>query len=93
MMKRIVLLAVVVLGITSGSTFAAGSQDSEKDWCLLGISNKCSGSTTLDLVDKIRRLKMAIDKGTTVYTPDEVEHFKSMLEEAYVAEDFVAKRR
>jgi len=92
-MKHIVIAAVLVLGITSGISFAADTADSEKDWCLLGISNKCAGSTTLDLVEKIKRLNIAINKGTAVYTPEELEHFKKKLEDAYDAEDFLVKRR
>jgi hypothetical protein len=92
-MKHIVMAAVMVLCITAGISFAAENPDSEKDWCLLGISNKCAGSTTLDLVEKIKRLNIAINKGTAVYSPEELEHFKKKLEDAYEAEDFLVKRR
>lgn len=92
-MKRIVIAAVTVLCISAGYAFAAENPAAEKDWCLLGISNKCPGSTSLDLVEKIKRLNVAIDKGTAVYTPEELEHFKKKLEDAYAAEDFLVKRR
>jgi len=92
-MKRAVMAAVMVVSITAGVCFAAGGQDSEKDWCLLGISDKCSGSTSIDLVDKIRRLDTAIGKGAAVYTPEELEHLKKMLEEAHDIEEILFRRR
>lgn len=92
-MKRIVMATALALFISAGFSFAADSQDSEKDWCLLGISNKCPGTTTLDLLDKIKRLNVAIDKGTAVYAPEEIEHFKRVLVEAYETEDMLLKRR
>ncbi|BCS52698.1 hypothetical protein [Geobacter sp. SVR] len=93
MMKHIVTAAVLILlGSASTSCFAADNKDSEKDWCLLKIESKCSGTTTLDLNDKIRRLNTAIDKGTSVYTPEELEHLKHVLEEALWADSLLRVR-
>lgn len=91
-MKRAVIAAVMIVSFAAGFSFAADGQDSEKDWCLLGISDKCSGSITIDLVDKIRRLDIAINKGIAVYTPEELEHLKKMLEDAHETEDLLNTR-
>jgi len=92
-MKRIVMAAVMVMSIAGGSSFAADGKDSEKDWCLLGISSKCVGTTTIDLFDKIRRVNVAIEKGAAVYSPEEIEHFKRMLEELQYTEEILLRRR
>ncbi len=80
-MKRIVSALVLLL---SAACLCQGAevQQEDKDWCLLGIADKCSGSTTFDLVEKTRRLEAAIKKGTAVYTPEELKHLQAMLEEA-----------
>jgi hypothetical protein len=91
-MKHAVLAAVIIMFIAVGVSFAAAGQDKEKDWCLLGISNKCSGSTSIDLVDKIRRLDIAIKKGTAVYTPEELDHLKKMLDDAHETEELLFRR-
>lgn len=80
-MKLIVMTVVMVISMTGGSSFAADGKDSEKDWCLLGISSKCDGTTTIDLLSKIKRVEVALEKGTAVYSPEEVEHFTRLLEE------------
>ena len=92
-MKRIVLAGLVVVSMAGGVALAADTPDSEKDWCLLGISSKCAGTTTIDLFDKIKRLNVAINKGTAVYTPEEIEHFKQALKEAYETEENLLRRR
>jgi hypothetical protein len=79
-MKKIILTLAMVLMATDASA-AADSQGSEKDWCLLGISDKCPGTTTFDIVEKTRRLEAAIKNGTAVYTPEEIKHFQAMLDE------------
>ena len=79
-MKKIILTLAMVL-MATGASAAADSQGSGKDWCLLGISDKCPGTTTFDIVEKTRRLETAIKKGTVVYTPEEIKHFQAMLDE------------
>ena len=91
-MKRIFLAIVMALSTVIVS-HASDNQDSEKDWCLLGITNKCPSSTTLDLVDKIKRLEAAIQRGSAVYTPDELKHLQAMLEEAYLIKDLLDTKR
>jgi len=92
-MNKFIVSGLVLLYTTVAVSFAADKPDLDKDWCLLGISNKCAGTTTIDLFDKIKRLNVAIGKGTAVYTPEELEHFKAQLEEAYVTEEVLLKRR
>jgi hypothetical protein len=79
-MKKIILTLAMVLMATDASA-TTDSQGSEKDWCLLGISDKCPGTTTFDIVEKTRRLEAAIKNGTAVYTPEEIKHFQAMLDE------------
>lgn len=90
-MKLIILACVLVLAVT-GVSAAIDSRDSEKDWCLLGIADKCSGTTTFDLPEKTRRLETAIKKGTAVYTPDELKHLQAMLDEARQIKILLDKR-
>ena len=91
-MKRIVLVAAVVLSVTA-LTYAADNHESEKDWCLLGVANKCPTTTTIDLVDKIKRLETATNKGSAVYTPEETKHLQAMLEEAFFAREILFNKR
>jgi hypothetical protein len=88
-MKRLVMTIVMVTSLAGGSSFAADGKDSEKDWCLLGESSKCEGTTTFDLLSKIKRVNVAIEKGTSVYTPEEIEHFNRLLEELNYTHDML----
>lgn len=87
-MKRIILLLVVVLSVAA-SAHATEGKDADKDWCLLGNTDKCPGGTTFDLFEKIRRLEAAIKKGAAVYTPEELKHLQAMLEEAYETKELM----
>jgi hypothetical protein len=42
-----VILALAIVFTVSGVSTAADSQGPEKDWCLLGIADTCSGIATL----------------------------------------------
>jgi len=90
--KQIVLVISIVLSVAALS-HATETQDQEKDLCLLGITNKCTSTTTLDLVDKIARLEAAINKGSAVYTPEELKHLQAMLEEAYLIKELLLNKR
>ena len=81
----------MVMTVT-GVSVAAESAGSEKDWCLLGIADKCAGTTTFDLPEKTRRLEAAIKKGTAVYTPEELKHLQAMLDEARQIKVLLDKR-
>ena len=90
-MKTIIVACALVLAVT-GISGAADSRDPEKDWCLLGIADKCAGTTTFDLPEKTRRLEAAIKKGTAVYSPEELKHLQAMLEEARQIKVLLDKR-
>jgi hypothetical protein len=90
-MKRIIPALAIVLTLT-GVSAAADSQGPEKDWCLLGVADKCSGTTTLALPEKTRRLEAAIKQGTAVYTPEELKHLQAMLDEARQIKMLLDKR-
>ncbi|MDR3581154.1 MAG: hypothetical protein P4L44_14430 [Oryzomonas sp.] len=59
--------------------------DTGKDACLLDINN-CSGHY-YDIVEKIARLKAAIQIGTRVYSPKELEHIEYLLKESLITAD------
>lgn len=90
-MKKIILTVVMLL-MATGASSAADSQGSEKDWCLLGVADKCPGTTTFDLPEKTRRLEAAIKKGTAVYTPEELKHLQALLDEARQIKMLLEKR-
>jgi hypothetical protein len=86
-MKTIPLFMTMSLFIASAACAdPGGGFDSGKDLCLLDI-NKCPGQSHYNIVEKIARLKAAIEIGTKVYTPEEVVHLKYSLEEALVTAD------
>ena len=90
-MKTIIAACALVMTV-AGISNAADSRNSEKDWCLLGIADKCGGTTTFDLAEKTRRLEAAIKKGTDVYTPEELKHLQAMLEEARQTKKLLDRR-
>lgn len=90
-MKKIIVALAMVLA-AAGISAAADSMDAEKDWCLLSIADKCTGTTTFDLPEKTRRLEAAIKKGTAVYTPEELKHLQAMLDEARQIKVLLDKR-
>lgn len=82
-MKKIVLSGILLLSIV-GNIHAADlvpESRQAKDLCLLD-SNKCEGHVRYDLLEKIKRLTIALKLGTSVYSPEEVEHLEKLLEEA-----------
>jgi hypothetical protein len=66
----------------------------EKDMCLLDINN-CVDKSYYNIVEKIKRLKIALKKGLSVYSPSEITHLENVLDESYYcverieAEDFI----
>ena len=90
-MKQVFSAIILVLSLVMVS-HAADNQDSEKDWCLLGISNKCPGTTTFDRVEKTKRLEAAIKKGSAVYSPVELKHLQAMLEEIHEIQELLENR-
>jgi len=88
--KQTLLLIIMLLSVAMVST-AEDNQDAEKDWCLLGVTNKCAGSSTFDLVEKIKRLEIAIKKGSTVYTPEELKHLQAMLADAHETQELMKR--
>ncbi|MBJ6724329.1 hypothetical protein [Geomesophilobacter sediminis] len=89
-MKKIVVavllalsLAAVVHAEESGkeSTDAPkAAPQSQKDECIL--NSKDCGDQALSIQTKIDRLKQEIEKGTRVYTPQEIQKLKNRLKAA-----------
>ena len=44
--------------------------------------NNCVGQTYYNIVEKIIRIKSALEIGSRVYTPQELEHLTYMFDEA-----------
>jgi hypothetical protein len=89
MMKGMILSISLVLALAC-NVLAAGdvpATGSAKDLCLLD-SNKCEGGFRYDIIEKIRRLNAAIKLGETVYTREEVEHLRNILDETRDSFDF-----
>ena len=82
-MKSIPIIFMIIL-IINGVAFADQKieSNSNKDWCLLDNKN-CSGHSYYNIVEKIARLKAAIEIGTNLYTPEECKHLKYLLDEAF----------
>ena len=80
-MKPVLVCAFIMLSLTVGAHAEDLQSGAGKDMCLLDINN-CLGQSFYNIVDKIARIRAAIEKGSLVYTPQEVEHLKYMLVEA-----------
>jgi hypothetical protein len=89
-MKRLSFIVFVVVAglMMQPATGIPGDQDEfeppekaqEKDLCLL-YASQC-GTQVQSLQDKIYRLQEEIEKGTKVYTVEELRRLKHKLEEA-----------
>ena len=83
-MKSIPIVIVITLIIVTGVAFAdrESGSNSGKDMCLLDIKN-CTGHNYYNIVEKIARLKKAIEIGSKIYSPEEFKHLEYLLEEAF----------
>ncbi len=80
-----VILRIAAFWVILSATccFAAETPENpEKDLCLLDI-NKCPGKNYYNIVEKIRRLKIALKQGSAVYSQDELGHLETVLRESY----------
>jgi hypothetical protein len=86
-MKMLPLVCIITLFIASTALAGQGVKtDTGKDACLLDVNN-CPSGHYYDIVEKIARLKAAIQIGTTVYSPEELAHLQYLLEEALTTAD------
>jgi len=79
--KQILTLTFLFLLLTCSAFAQDTTQNTEKDLCLLDI-NKCVGQSYYNIVEKINRINVALEAGSNVYSPQEIEHLKYMLDEA-----------
>jgi hypothetical protein len=88
-MKTILLLIAASL-LMAGSALA--DQESKpvigKDLCLLDSAH-CPGRQYYNLVEKIAHCRVALEKGAAVYSPEELEHLRHLLEEALDIADMI----
>jgi len=82
-MKSIPMSIIVLTLITTTVAFADQEikANTGKDLCLLDVKD-CTGQSYYNIVEKIARLKAAIEIGTQIYSPEEVKHLNYLLEEA-----------
>lgn len=92
MMRKITLLAAALLIMavpvlaaegTVGGMIDQGKQDS-RDECLI-VAKNCPDSRADSLFQKVDRLRGEISRGTSVYTPDELNILEKKLEDAVKA--------
>ena len=99
-MKKAMLLALILVFALLNSSLNAVSDDPGrteqaqkthlKDECLL-IAKKC-GTSVVSIQDKIEKLKEEIAKGSSVYTPDELNILKQRLDEVSQTLDFLLEK-
>ncbi|NVN92606.1 MAG: hypothetical protein HXX11_18690 [Desulfuromonadales bacterium] len=84
-MKSISIFIAITLFVAHAA-FANESvvYDSTKDLCLLDINN-CRGQSYYNIVEKISRLKAALEIGSKVYSQEEIKHLNYLLDEAFYA--------
>jgi len=75
-MKRAALFVMAAL-VMSSSMPVFAADDMSKDECLL-ISKDCKGEVD-SIQEKIKKLETEINKGTTVYTTDELKALHKKL--------------
>jgi len=80
-MKRIVvvLLAALSMAAVTPSVYAVEHTKEQKDECLLASQN-CANQVD-SIQKKIRKLDAEIQKGTKVYTPEELKKLNDKLQE------------
>jgi hypothetical protein len=73
--KMFVTTAVLMVAVIAA---AAEKPTTGKDMCLIAIKY-CPNGEDYNIVEKYDRLKAEIDKGLTVYSPEELTHLKKSL--------------
>lgn len=90
-MKRIVLMLMAAsLMATSVPVFAAEMAKEAKDQCLLA-SKDCKNQVD-SIQTKIKKLNTEINKGTKVYSADEIKKLNAKLKEAEAILDDLVKQ-
>lgn len=75
------VIAVTLLSACIAFAEKGVTADSGKDMCLLD-NNYCTGQSYYGIVEKIARIRAALEIGSKVYSPEEVKHLEYLLEEA-----------
>lgn len=90
-MKKIILNLVVLLAcMGAGVAFTQEkTMPQKKDECLL-ISKNCQAQTS-SIQEKIKRLENEIEKGTRVYTPQELKKLQDKLKETEATLDLLLR--
>lgn len=85
-MKSVFVLILLIISLAGN----AGAEEAKtlpgKDLCLLDIKN-CVGQSYYNIVEKIVRIKAALEVGSRVYSHQERQHLEYMYEEALFACD------
>lgn len=85
---RLVPVIIAITLCAASAAFAEQAPGAGKDLCLLDINN-CTGRSYYHIVEKIARLKTALQVGPTVYSPEEIEHLTYLLEEAFTTAELI----
>ena len=87
----LVSLLMSVLPVFSDEEIeTSGKTEQQKDECLL-LAKNC-GTAVYSIQDKIEKLKEEIEKGTKVYTLEELNNLKQKLEEVSRTLDFLLEK-
>lgn len=91
MKKMVVRLVLAVACMGLGVAFAEdkGMSKTQKDECLL-VSKNCQDAT-LSIQEKMKKLQAEINKGTKVYSPEELKRLEDKLKDAENTLDILLK--
>lgn len=78
-MRKSIFMLAALLCVSGAVPSFAGMTDAEKDQCVLASRN-CNNAVD-DIQTQIRRIGREIDKGTAVYTPQELKKLEQKLTE------------
>ena len=84
-MKKAFIVIIFILG--TAVTVLADEHAAERDLCLLDASN-CP-TLNYDLIEKVARLRGALEAGSRFYTPEELKRLAKKLKECLEIADLL----
>jgi len=84
-----VLIVLICLPLFAGVAFSTDIPHGPvKDLCLLD-NNNCVDHHYYNIVEKLARIRAALEVGTKLYSQQEIEHLTYMLDEALKTADLI----
>ena len=80
-MSKVILMTIVMLMLSVMIVVAEEKPANGKDLCLFEV-RYCPGGEEYNIAEKYDRLKEAVAKGLTLYTPGELVHLKKSMKAA-----------